>query len=290
MKRRVKTSLIILFVGVAVNVALALIKTYVGLGTNSLCIMLDAVNGYFDVMTAIVTAIAFLTLLVPRGERAPHGYGRTEYLAGFVVAVTTAVVGGLFMIRSVNRMAMPEPVWYGVESIVLISVTVPIKLGLGLLYYFAEKKIKSSAFRALALDSFLDVCVTLTTIISFAVSSKVDFAADAIFGVIVSIAIIAFAIKAICDNVKFVVTGDGAKEEKAAISALCEENGLNVTKTDIHDYGYGAKTGVAYVDGGAESLFLKMSERIEEETGAKIIFIAESKNENKENNDESVVE
>ena len=42
MKQRVKKSLIIVAIGVVVNVALALIKMYVGLSSNSLCIMLDA--------------------------------------------------------------------------------------------------------------------------------------------------------------------------------------------------------------------------------------------------------
>lgn len=141
MKQRVKKSLIIVAIGVVVNVALALIKMYVGLSSNSLCIMLDAINNFFDILTAIVAGVAFCTLLIPRSEKAPYGYGRTEYLAGFIVAATSVVVGGLFLIRSLNRMAMPEPVWFGVKSCILISVTVPVKLGLGLTYYFADKKV-----------------------------------------------------------------------------------------------------------------------------------------------------
>lgn len=46
MKQRVKKSLIIVAIGVVVNVALALIKMYVGLSSNSLCIMLDAINNF----------------------------------------------------------------------------------------------------------------------------------------------------------------------------------------------------------------------------------------------------
>lgn len=73
-----------------------------------------------------MAGVAFCTLLIPRSEKAPYGYGRTEYLAGFIVAATSVVVGGLFLIRSLNRMAMPEPVWFGVKSCILISVTVPV--------------------------------------------------------------------------------------------------------------------------------------------------------------------
>lgn len=282
MKQRVKKSLIIVAIGVVVNVALALIKMYVGLSSNSLCIMLDAINNFFDILTAIVAGVAFCTLLIPRSEKAPYGYGRTEYLAGFIVAATSVVVGGLFLIRSLNRMAMPEPVWFGVESCVLISITVPVKAGLGAAYYYADKKLDSAAFRALALDSFLDVGVTITSIVSFAVSARVDYAADAIVGIVISIAVIVFAIKAVAENVKSVVLGDGATKEKEAIAAECEKAGVTVLKTDLHDYGYGSKAGVVIVKNGDENIFSDISRKVREKTGAEIKFIIENNGENAE--------
>lgn len=264
------------------NVALALIKTYVGLSSNSLCIMLDAVNSFMDILTAIVAGVAFCTLLIPRSEKAPYGYGRTEYLAGFIVAATSVVVGGLFLIRSLNRMAMPEPVWFGVKSCILISVTVPVKLGLGLTYYFADKKMKSPALKALAIDSFMDVGITVTSVVSFAVSARVDYAADAIVGIVISIAVIVFAIKAVAENVKSVVLGDGATKEKEAIAAECEKVGVTVLKTDLHDYGYGSKAGVVIVKNGDENLFSDISRKVREQTGAEIKFIIENNGENAE--------
>lgn len=44
MKDRVKKSIILVSVGIIVNVILAIVKMYVGLSSNSLCIMLDAVQ------------------------------------------------------------------------------------------------------------------------------------------------------------------------------------------------------------------------------------------------------
>ena len=141
MKDRVKKSIILIAVGIVINVALAIIKMHVGLSSNSLCIMLEATNSLLDIITCIVTLAFFIALLVPRNEKAPYGYGRGEYLAGFIVSVVAVVVGGLFFIRSLNRMAMPEPVWFSWENCVLIISTLPVKLGVGLLYYFANRKI-----------------------------------------------------------------------------------------------------------------------------------------------------
>ena len=229
-----------------------------------------------------MAGVAFCTLLIPRSEKAPYGYGRTEYLAGFIVAATSVVVGGLFLIRSLNRMAMPEPVWFGVKSCILISVTVPVKLGLGLIYYFADKKMKSPALKALAIDSFMDVGITVTSVVSFAVSARVDYAADAIVGIVISIAVIVFAIKAVRDNVKAVVSGDGANDEKEAIYKECEKVGVTVVKTQLHDYGYGAKIGVVIVKNGDENVFSDISRKVREKTGAEIKFIIETNGENAE--------
>lgn len=255
-----------------INIALAAIKTHVGLSSNSLCIMLDGTNSFFDVITCLVTLVVFIFLLVPRNEKAPYGYGRGEYLAGFIVAVVSVAVGGLFFIRSLNRMAMPEPVWFGLQNCILISVAIPIKLAVGIAYYVANKKIKSAAIKAIMLDSFLDTGMTATSLISFAVSARVDYAVDAIFGIVMSIVIIVVAIKMVVENVRAIVVGDGAKEEKKAIEYACERRGVRLTKTVLHDYGYGMKVGNAYYSGDDVDP-LEMSREVLDKTGAEVVFI-----------------
>lgn len=244
MRDRVKKALLLLVVGIAVNIALAIVKLYVGLSSNSLTIMLDSINSFFDIITCFVTVAAFGILLGAKRESVPYGYGRSEYLASFVVAVVSCVVGGLFFIRSLNRMAMPEPVWFGVESCVLISVTIPIKLGIGLWYHFANRKLRSKALEAIALDSFLDTAITSASLISFVVSSVVNYAVDAIFGMVLSVVIVVFAIRMVVDSVKSVIVGDVQKEDiervkKAAADMPCVER---VDSVCMHDYGYGEKT------------------------------------------------
>lgn len=272
MKSRINKSIWLISVAMVINIALATIKTYVGLSSNSLCIMLDGTNSFFDVITCLVTLVVFIFLLVPRNEKAPYGYGRGEYVAGFIVAVVSVAVGGLFFIRSLNRLAMPEPVWFGLQNCILISVAIPIKLAVGIAYYVANKKIKSAAIKAIMLDSFLDTGMTATSLISFAVSARVDYAVDAIFGIVMSIVIIVVAIKMVVENVRAIVVGDGAKEEKKAIEYACERRGVRLTKTVLHDYGYGMKVGNAYYSGDDVDP-LELSREVLDKTGAEVVFI-----------------
>lgn len=272
MKQRIKSSLILLAIGIAINVALAIIKMYVGLSSNSLTIMLDATNSFFDVITGIITVVAFAVLFIPRSKKAPFGYGRSEYLAGFIVAVVSAVVGGMFFIQSLNRLAMPEPIWFGWQNCVLISIAVPIKLVLGIFYYIRNKKLKSKAIAAIVLDCFLDTGITSASLVSFAISSNVDYAVDAIFGMVISILVLVFAIKMIIDNVKSVVQGDGCAEEGEALIEVCNADNRikRIGEISLHDYGHGAKAGTAQVV-FADGVDLEEIKRAETEIHEKLI-------------------
>lgn len=283
MRDRIKKSILLVAVGIVVNIALAAIKMYVGLASNSLCIMLDAMNSFLDTLTCIVTLIVFIVLLLPKGENAPYGYGRGEYLAGFIVAVVSVVMGGLFFVRSLNRMAMPEPVYYGWQSIVLISVCLPIKLGIGLAYMFANKKICSQAVRALMLDSFLDMGITATSLVAFAVTTRVDYAVDAIVGIAMSVVIIAVGIKMVVENVRAIVLGDGAKVEITVIEDACKSQNATLVRTELHDYGYGAKVGNAFVKASENTDFAAMSAEVKDKTNASVTFVAVSANDKNPN-------
>ena len=296
MKQRIKKSIAILAVGIAVNISLAIVKMYVGISSNSLCIMVDAINSLLDIITCIITVIAFAVLFIPRSEKAPFGYGRSEYLSGFIVAVVSVVMGGLFFVRSLNRMAMPEPVWFGWQNCVLISVAVPIKLALGIFYMLCNRKLKSKAISALMLDSFLDVGITSASLVSFAVSSQVDYAVDAIFGMIISIVVVVFAVLMIIENVRCVVKGDGGEDEQKLISACCGEHPLieSVGRITLHDYGFGAKAGtveVVFKDGvtleEVEDVERELHENIKDECGAQVWIVPRARKDVVENCDKS---
>ena len=276
MKDRAKKSILLIAIGIFVNVALAITKMYVGLSSNSLCIMLDAVNSFFDVLTCVATLAFLAALLFPRSEKAPYGYGRGEYLAGFIVSVVSVVVGGLFFLRSINRLAMPEPVWFSVQNCALICATLPVKLAMGLTYYFCNKKLHSSAVKAIMLDSFLDIGVTATSIVSFAISSRVDYAVDAIFGIVISVIIVVFAVKMVADNVRSIVVGDGAKQEREAVDEICRAHEVRLEKLVLHDYGYSAKAGEAIVD-CSEDVLESLHDETLEKTGADVTFVRKRK-------------
>ena len=99
------------------------------------------------------------------------------------------------------------------------------------------------------LDSYLDIGITATSIVAFAVSAFVDYAVDAIFGIVVSIIIIVFGVLMVADNLKGVVIGDKCEEEKNLLEhRFCEVEGVErVGKITVHDYGFAHKAATVEV-------------------------------------------
>ena len=282
MSTRTKKALILVIIGIVMNLALALGKLFVGLSANSLCILLDSTNGFFDTLTGVVAAVAFGLVALAPTERFPYGFGRSEYLAGFVVAVAAAVMGVSFLMESLNRLAMPEPVWYGLQSTVLLSVSIVVKFDFSLAVALCNRKICSKALRAIALDGFLDVGITAATLTSFTLSARLSYAIDSFFGIAISIVVLVFSVKMIVDTVRTLIGTSETKEEKDALAALCKEEPVVEELKDVrlHDYGYRAKFGVAYVSFSPDSTEEERTDavgriiaRLKEETGATVEIV-----------------
>ena len=88
-KTIVKTSII----GIVANVFLAGFKAVIGLMTNSIAIVLDAVNNISDAGSSLITIVG--TKLAGRepDKKHPFGYGRIEYLSAMIISVIVLYAG-----------------------------------------------------------------------------------------------------------------------------------------------------------------------------------------------------
>lgn len=248
-KKRIITALALLGSCFLVSLGLAIAKTYVGLRSNSLVIMLDGINSFFDVATGVVTLVAFGLLLAPRTERRPYGFGRGEYLAGFVVAAVTMVMGVVFLMRSLTRLAMPEPVYYRTSSMIIISVALAVKIGMTVAYFVVNRKVRSHALRSLSVDSVLDVGMTAASVACFTAAQATGYAIDAWLGIAVAIVVMALGAKLVYDNAKLLLgAGDVTAEKVRTQEVLSHARGIDkVLRITLADYGYRLKVGHAEV-------------------------------------------
>ena len=111
----VQTSII----GILANLFLAGFKSGVGLLSNSIAVILDAVNNLSDAISSIIT-IAGTKLSNRAADREhPFGHGRIEYLSALLVAALVLYAGLSSLVESVKKMLHPETPQYSAVGLVI---------------------------------------------------------------------------------------------------------------------------------------------------------------------------
>ncbi|MBP5151946.1 MAG: cation transporter, partial [Lachnospiraceae bacterium] len=69
------------FIGIAANLVLVVFKAMVGFLSNSVAVILDAVNNLSDALSSLITIIGAKLASKKPDKKHPLGYGRIEYLS-----------------------------------------------------------------------------------------------------------------------------------------------------------------------------------------------------------------
>lgn len=219
-KAIVKTSI----VGIATNLLLVGFKVFVGLVSNSIAVILDAVNNLSDALSSVVTIIgAKLGAKLPN-KKHPLGYGRIEYLSSMIVAAIVLYAGITSAVESVKKIISPETADYGTVSLIIISVAIAAKLILGQYVKRQGKKHNSGALVASGSDALFDAVLSASVLASAVVYIVWDISLEAYVGAIISIFIIKAGIEMMIETVNDILGKRSDKEETDRIKSLiCEE-------------------------------------------------------------------
>ena len=154
----------------------------------------------------------------------------------------------MFLMRSVNRLAMAEPVYYRTSSLLIIAAALVVKIGMTVAYALVNRQVGSYAIKALLLDSLLDVGVTTVSLLSYTLSQRLSYAVDAWVGIAVSVAVVGVGIKMVVDNTKLLLGGEVATTRQRVADRLGSTKGIaSVAELSLSDYGYRNKVGYASV-------------------------------------------
>ena len=108
----VKTSII----GIITNVLLAAFKAGVGLLSNSIAVILDAVNNLSDALSSVITIIGAKLANRAPDKKHPLGHGRLEYISSMLVAAIVLYAGVTALVESVKKYSTPKspniPSWH----------------------------------------------------------------------------------------------------------------------------------------------------------------------------------
>ena len=236
-----------------VNLILFFVKFFIGIRTNSLCIYTDSVNNLMDTLSALLAAVGVFFLSRPKTEKFPFGFGRLEYVTGFIMSVIMTAAGLSFAYGSLERFFAPTPVWFSTKYAAIVGATCIVKLAMGIFLSFKYKKDRSPVLKTVMMDSFLDCGITVAALISFTLTNKTGILLDAFFGLAISIIIAVSGVKLVFSSLSPLIgRTDGVTENQ--IRKIISETDGNITVSDIkiHNYGIGRSIANIYLCGAAD--------------------------------------
>lgn len=226
-------------VGIVGNFFLAAFKAFVGILTNSIAIILDAVNNFSDMLSSIVTIVGILLANKAPDRRHPMGHGRYEYLSTAVIAIIIIYIGITAIKESINKIINPEDVTYNALSIAIVAVAVIVKIFIGLYFRKTAKKVDSDSLKASGTDALFDSIISFATIISAVIYLTTGFKTEAYLATIISVLIIRSGLMMLRE-IFSVIAGERVSPElsKNIKKSVREVPGVKgAFDLMIHDYG-----------------------------------------------------
>ena len=245
-KEIVKTSI----VGIAVNILLVGFKAFVGLVSNSIAVILDAVNNLSDALSSVVTIIGAKLGAKQPDKKHPLGYGRIEYLSSMIVAALVLYAGITALVESVKKIIHPETADYSTVSIIIISVAIVVKLLLGLYVKKQGKKVNSGALAASGSDALFDAILSSSVLASAIVYLIWGVSLEAYVGVIIAGFIIKAGIEMMIETLNDIIgKREDAEATKELKEIICSQDGvLGAYDVTLFNYGPNRNYGSVHIE------------------------------------------
>ena len=193
----IKTSLI----GIIANVFLAAFKAVIGLMSNSIAIVLDAVNNISDAGSSLITIVGTKLAGKEPDKKHPFGYGRIEYLSAMIISVIVLYAGITSFVESVKQIIHPETPDYNAVSLIIVAVAVVVKILLGRYVKGVGEKVHSDSLINSGEDATLDAVISASTLVAAGIFLIFHVSLEAWLGAIISLVIIKSGVEMLRDTV-----------------------------------------------------------------------------------------
>ncbi len=199
-------------IGIIANVFLAGFKAVVGLMTNSIAIVLDAVNNISDAGSSLITIIGTKLAGKEPDKKHPFGYGRIEYLSAMIISVIVLYAGITSFSESVRQIIHPETPEYTSVSLIIVAVAVVVKIVLGRYVKGVGIKVNSDSLINSGEDATLDSVISASTLVAAGIFLIFHISLEAWLGAIISVVIIKSGIKMLRDTISQILGERNDKE------------------------------------------------------------------------------
>ena len=225
--------------GIAVNIMLVIFKAAVGFISNSIAIILDAVNNLSDAMSSLITIIGTKLAGRARDKKHPFGYGRIEYLTSIIIGMIIFIAGYTSLKESIEKLLNPVEIEYSKWTLLIVGTAVIVKFFFGKYVKKRGEALKSNNLIASGTDAYMDSILSFSTFVGAIIHIFMNISLEGILGIIISIFILKSSIDILKDTINSLL-GERADIEltrniKKKIKQFSEVEG--VYDLVLHNYG-----------------------------------------------------
>lgn len=192
---RFKSTKIAGILGVVGNIFLLIIKSIIGIITNSQAMIADAFNSAGDIFSSVMTLIGNQIASRPSDDDHNLGHGKAEYIYSMLISIVIIGVGIKLFVDSVVSFWSKKEYNFSYWLIVVCLITIIIKF---LLYMYTKKLAKKHnnlLIEANSKDHRNDCVITFFNLIAAILSNFEIFIFDSIVGLGISVWILIAGVK-----------------------------------------------------------------------------------------------
>lgn len=194
MNERFKVVKIASILGVIGNLFLFIIKTIIGIFTNSQAMIADAFNSLSDIFSSIMTFIGNKIASKPSDDDHNLGHGKAEYIYSMLISIAMLLMTLKVFIDSFLSLFGESSYTFSIWLIVVCIITIVVKFSLFFYTYRLSKQYHNVLVEANSKDHRNDCILTLGTLFASLFSYYGIYFVDGIVGCIISIWIFVTAI------------------------------------------------------------------------------------------------
>ena len=242
----VRTSII----GILANVFLAAFKAVVGLASNSIAIVMDAVNNVSDAASSVITIVGTKLAGKEPDRKHPFGYGRIEYLSAMIISMLVLYAGVTAFVESVKKIIEPDTPDYSAATLIIVAVAVVVKIVLGRYVKRVGEKVNSDSLVNSGEDATLDSVISASTLVAAAIYLIFHVSLEAWLGAVIALVIIKSGIEMLRDTLSRILgeraDAELAREIRETVTGYPEVSGAY--DLVLHNYGPDSYNGSVHIE------------------------------------------
>ena len=231
----IRTSII----GILTNVMLSAFKAVIGIVSNSIAVILDAVNNLSDALSSIITIVGTKLAGKLPDRKHPLGYGRIEYLSAMIVSGIVLYAGITSAVESFKKILHAEETSYSVTSLVIIAVAVIVKIILGRYVKAKGEQVHSGSLVASGSDAMFDAVLSGSVLITAIIVKLNGPPLEAYVGLLIAGFIIKAGIEMMMETLNEILGSRADKEKTDRVKELLTEEPEVGGAYDLIIYNYG---------------------------------------------------